>query len=84
MVRALVEEKIRSALSPTILKLVDKSGGCGAAFDAVIVSSLFEGKSLLDRHRLVNSALSEEMEKIHAFSMKCHTPKEWEEKSKND
>ncbi|UVC54503.1 BolA-like protein [Theileria orientalis] len=80
---ALVEEKIRSALSPSILRLVDKSGGCGASFEAVIVSTMFEGKSLIDRHRLVNAAIAEEMSRIHAFSMKCHTPKEWEEKNKS-
>lgn len=80
MIKGIIEDKIRSALSPTFLNIIDKSGGCGAAFDAVIVSTLFEGKRLIERHRLVNASIAEEMSKIHAFTMKCHTPKEWEDK----
>lgn len=32
---------------------MDESDGCGGKFSAVIVSSQFEGKSLLQKHRLV-------------------------------
>lgn len=34
-------------------EVVDESDGCGGKFSAVIVSSQFEGKSLLQKHRLV-------------------------------
>lgn len=57
--------------------MVDESDGCGGKFNAVIVSSDFEGKSLLQRHRLVNGALSEELKTIHAFSQKTFTPQQW-------
>ncbi|AFZ81131.1 hypothetical protein BEWA_005390 [Theileria equi strain WA] len=83
MNKGIIEDKIRLALSPSFLNIVDKSGGCGAAFDAVIVSTLFENKKLIERQRLVNASIAEEMAKIHAFTMKCHTPKEWEDKNKN-
>ncbi|KAL8841323.1 MAG: hypothetical protein Q9170_000953 [Blastenia crenularia] len=53
------------------------SGGCGRAFNAMIVSSLFEKKNSLARHRLVNSALKEEIALIHAWTPKCITPEEW-------
>ena len=40
----------------------------------------FEGKPLLDRHRLVNEALKDLMPKIHAVTMKTWTPAQWETK----
>ena len=55
-------------------------GGCGQAFNAIIVSTLFEKKNSLARHRLVNSALKEEIAAIHAWTPKCMTPEEWEKK----
>jgi stress-induced morphogen len=48
----------------------------------VIVSEKFIGKSLLERHRLVNSCLEQEIKQIHAFSQKTYTPEQWE-KQKN-
>ena len=49
--------------------------GDGHHFDAVIVSSAFEGKRMLECHRLVYDALGERMRsEIHALSMKTYTP----------
>jgi len=56
----------------------DQSSGCGAKFAVVIVSNEFEGKPLLQRHRLVNEAIKEELKAIHAFSMKTLTPQQWQ------
>jgi stress-induced morphogen len=47
-------------------------------FGAHIVSPLFEGKARLARHRLVNTALKEQIKIIHAWTPKCYSPKEWE------
>lgn len=47
----------------------------------VVVSPKFEGKPLLQRHRLVNGALEEELKTIHAFSMKTLTPEQWEKQN---
>lgn len=43
-------------------------GGCGQAFEVVIVSNIFIGKNKLLRHRLVNKALRDEIMSIHAFT----------------
>lgn len=51
--------------------------GDGRHFEALIVSGAFEGKALLQRHRLVYQALGDRMEKIHALSMKTLTPEQW-------
>lgn len=58
-------------------EVTDDSDGCGGKFSAVIVSEQFAGKALLQRHRLVNTALQEELKTIHAFSQKTFTPEQW-------
>ncbi|KAF5203434.1 Bola2 [Thalictrum thalictroides] len=65
-----VEATLTSKMNPTHLEVIDTSGGCGASFAIEIVSEQFEGKRLLERHRMVNSALAEEMKEIHALSIK--------------
>ena len=53
--------------------------GDGQHFEALIVSSLFRGKSRVQRHQLVYGVLGERMrEEIHALSMKTLTPEEFE------
>lgn len=68
---------IKERLDARLVKVEDMSGGCGQAFAVVIVSSVFEGKNKLVRHRLVNTALKEEIAAIHAFTQKGFTPEEW-------
>ncbi|XP_016904330.1 uncharacterized protein LOC107992780 isoform X2 [Apis cerana] len=68
----------RTSVNISIFKeVIDESDGCGAKFSVTIVSPIFEGKSLLQRHRLVNSILEKELKTIHAFSQKTLTPAEW-------
>lgn len=46
-------------------------------FSIEIVSALFEGKSRLDRHRLINESLAEAFrEGLHALAIKAHAPSE--------
>lgn len=53
--------------------------GDGRHFNAVIVSSAFEGRSRVQRHQLVYAALGERMrEEVHALSMRTLTPGEFE------
>jgi BolA protein len=46
----------------------------------IIVSPAFEGKGLIDQHRMVNDALKEPMgdQRIHALSLKTYSPAQWE------
>lgn len=60
----------------------DTSGGCGQSFEAIVVSEEFEGKPLLQRHRLVNNCLAEDLKVIHAFSQKTYTPEQWTKMNK--
>jgi acid stress-induced BolA-like protein IbaG/YrbA len=52
--------------------------GDGQHFEALIVSSEFEGLSRIGRHQRVYAALGDRMrEEIHALSMTTLTPAEW-------
>jgi len=53
--------------------------GDGHHFEAVIVSSAFQGKTPVQRHQLVYGALGDRMrEEIHALSMRTLTPEQWQ------
>jgi stress-induced morphogen len=71
-------DTLKSKMNIQHIDIEDMSGGCGQAFNAIIVSPDFEKKSLLQRHRLVNGALKTEIASIHAWTPKCLTPEQWE------
>ena len=82
-----IEKSIRDAFAPELLEVKDESnlhaGHAGARsggeshFRLLIVSSRFEGMSLVARQRAVNGVLKEELkEKIHALAMRTLTPAE--------
>ncbi|KAL3479505.1 bola protein [Aspergillus californicus] len=73
----LLKGKLVEQLQAQHVEIEDLSGGCGQAFQAVIVSPQFEKKNMLARHRLVNSALKAEIAAIHAWTPKCYTPEQW-------
>lgn len=77
-----IRNKLFKELDATHVDVVDESDGCGGKFSCVIVSEKFKGKPLLQRHRLVNSVLQEELKSIHAFSQKTFTPEQWAEQNK--
>ncbi len=53
--------------------------GDGTHFEAIVVSSEFEGKGLIEQHQMVYRALGEAMkDRIHALSLKTYTPQQWE------
>ncbi|PFH63024.1 hypothetical protein XA68_10436 [Ophiocordyceps unilateralis] len=82
MSQAVTDAALRAAITERLeavhVEVQDASGGCGQAFDTLIVSRLFNGLSSLKRHRRVNAALKDEIAAIHAWSAKCQTPEEWE------
>lgn len=73
-----IKSKLLKELEAVHVEVQDESDGCGAKFSVLIVSDKFEGKPLLQRHRLVNSVLEEELRSIHAFSQKTLTVQQWE------
>ena len=53
-----IKNKLKESLEAEHVEVVDQSDGCGGKFEAVIVAAQFEGRGLLARHRLVNTALA--------------------------
>ncbi|KAM9913510.1 hypothetical protein OXX69_001524 [Metschnikowia pulcherrima] len=74
-----LKEIIAERLEAALVQVEDMSGGCGQAFAVIIVSPKFKGKNKLMRHRMVNTALKEEIAAIHAFTQKGFTPEEWKD-----
>jgi len=54
------------------------SSGDGVHFQAYIVSAAFQGKTLIQRHRMVNALLQEHLDSgaVHAISLTTHTPEQ--------
>ncbi|XP_070572115.1 bolA-like protein 2 [Ptychodera flava] len=78
--------KLKKDLEADHVEVTDISDpGCvGGKFIVLIVSSKFEGKPLVQRHRLVNSLLQEELKgDIHALSMKTLTPEQWKKQQQS-
>ncbi len=80
---AMIRERLEAALSPVSLEIIDEShkhaghasaGGAGH-FIVKIVSNAFEGKSPIQRHRMVFDAMGELMQsEVHALSIQADTP----------
>ena len=80
---------LRERLYPISLSVVDEShqhvGHAGwreggeTHFRLDIVSAAFEGKSRIERHRMVNGALAEGFQRgLHALAIKARAPSEAE------
>ena len=59
--------------------------GDGRHWYATIVSSIFEGQRLIQRHQRVYATLGGRMQsdEVHALSMKTFTPAEWAKQNQN-
>lgn len=82
-----IREKLVTGLQPARLDIVDISaqhaGHAGARpggeshFEVAIVSPAFEGKSRVERQRLVHGILADELAgPVHALSLSTRTPAE--------
>ncbi|XP_065145642.1 bolA-like protein 2 [Paramisgurnus dabryanus] len=75
----LIRDKLIAEIGAIHVDVEDTSPNrCAASFKVLVVSPQFEGKPLLQRHRMVNNCLAEELKEIHAFEQKTLTPEQWE------
>lgn len=74
-----VEAMIKAELPDAQVQVQDLTGG-GDHLQAIVVSSQFEGKTLVKQHQMVYRAVQSAMasEAIHALALKTYTPQEWE------
>ena len=72
-----IEAMLKVAFPDAEVHLTDLTG-TRDHYQAVIVSSAFENRGLIEQHRLVYAALGDTMkERIHALTLKTHTPQTW-------
>lgn len=80
-------KKLQETFVPEILDVQDESHlheghaghrpGVETHFRVYIVSKAFEGKSRIDRHRMINSLLAPELAgSVHALALKTQSPGE--------
>ena len=83
----LITKKLTEAFTPQSLKVVDEShqheGHAGhrpggqTHFRIYIVSEAFKGKTRLERHRMINQLLSDELAgSVHALAIQAAAPGE--------
>lgn len=79
-----VESMIKAALPDAEVQIQDLTGG-GDHYQAIVVSSEFEGKSLVQQHQMVYRAVGQAMstEAIHALALKTYTPESWTQASQS-
>ena len=87
-IKSILQEKIGA----TIVEIEDRSDlhkhhqgrmnapvGSGH-YDAIVVAESFAGKTMMQQHRMVYSALADQMQTtIHALSLKTYTPEQWQQ-----
>ena len=82
-----ITNNLQNALAPSSLEVIDESHrhqshggwreGGETHFRVVVVSDRFIGKSRLERHRLVNAALAQELaDRVHALAIVAKAPDE--------
>lgn len=86
-VKSRIEEKLEGAFHPESLKVVDEShlhaGHAGARpegethFRVTLVSPAFAGKARIERHRMVNKVLADELAgPVHALAVHASAPED--------
>jgi BolA protein len=84
-VKQAITNKLRETFAPESLDVIDEShlheGHAGhrpggeTHFRIYIVSPAFEGKSRIERHRMINSTLAAELAgSVHALAIKAEAP----------
>ena len=86
-VKDIISKKLHAAFAPERLDVIDESHlheghmghrpGGETHFRVNIVSDGFEGKSRIERHRMINTALAAELAgPVHALALKAQTKAE--------
>ena len=83
-----IEHKLAAGFELQHMEVLNESDnhnvppGSESHFKLVLVSSAFDGQSLVNRHRMVNKLLADELQnKIHALALHTFTQQEWVDKN---
>lgn len=79
-----IETGLSTELKPFFMQVINESNnhnvpaGSESHFKLVLVSDRFDGKMLLERHRLINRILKSQLQNgIHALAIHTYTESEW-------
>lgn len=89
----IIKAKIEASLSSTYVEVINEShkhaghmgddGSGETHFRLMVVSSAFENKNRIERHRTIHAILENELQnKIHALALKTYTPDEVKKNNK--
>lgn len=75
--QSVLEKKIKTLAPDVVVKIYDYTG-TQDHYEAEIISSVFNGKNRISRHRMVMDVLGEELKSgaLHALTLKAYTPEE--------
>lgn len=81
MIKAKIQDLLTKAFKPDFLEVMDEShkhvGHAGASqgghYQVIIAAKAFEGKKLLDSHRMIYQALEPVKSSIHALAISVKT-----------
>ena len=82
--QAALHDKLVDALAPAVLEIENEShrhsgNNPESHFKVTLVTDVFEGASLVQRHRAVNELAKDELAAgLHALSIHAYTPAQWE------
>ena len=83
-IQQVIEDKLSHVLMPDFLEVINESGkhnvpsGSESHFRVTLVAKGFENKRLLERHRIVNKILADELSGgVHALALNTYTESEW-------
>ncbi|GAB56679.1 BolA protein [Glaciecola punicea ACAM 611] len=86
-IQTVVTEKLNAKFLPRYLEVLNESHmhnvpeNSETHFKVTVVSDAFEQKRLIQRHRMVNALLSEELAgSVHALALHTYTADDWAKK----
>jgi stress-induced morphogen len=73
-----IQRRIEETLQGSKVEVIDLTG-TSDHFQVRVVSQLFEGKTMINQHRLVKTVFDKDIASgdLHALSLKTFTPAEW-------
>ncbi|MBI2066755.1 MAG: BolA family transcriptional regulator [Deltaproteobacteria bacterium] len=73
-----IERKIQQSFPGSTIQIRDLTG-TKDHWQVIVVSPAFEGKRMLEQHRMIKGVFESEIASgdLHAFSLKTYTPEEW-------
>lgn len=76
-------EQIKSLIEQGIPDSQATVTGEGGKYEAIVVSTAFEGLTMVKEHQLVYATVNEHIASgaLHALTIKAYTPNEWEEQN---